>query len=97
MPAYIIARVEVTDWARYREYMKLTPAVIAQYGGRFIARGGEPVTLEGPPETQRVVILEFPSLDQAQAFYQSPEYHAVKKLRAGAATAQFVLVDGATP
>src|ERR1700747_3807260 len=47
MPAYIIARVEVTDWVRYREYTKATPEVIAHYGGKFIVRGGESVTLEG--------------------------------------------------
>jgi len=76
--------------------MKVTPGVIAHYGGKFIARGGEPVTLEGPTETKRVVILEFPSLDQAHEFYQSTEYHEAKKLRLGAATAQFVLIDGAT-
>lgn len=94
MPAYIIARVEVTDMARYREYMRVTPGVIAQFGGKFIARGGAMVTLEGEPETRRVVILEFPTLELAQAFYHSPEYAAIKPLRAGAATAEFLAVDG---
>jgi uncharacterized protein (DUF1330 family) len=66
MAAYIIGRVQVTDWPRYSEYMKLTPGIIAQYGGRFIARGGESMTLEGPEETHRVVILEFPTFTAAQ-------------------------------
>lgn len=94
MPAYIIARVHVTDWDRYREYIKATPAPIAQFGGKFIVRGGESVTLEGPQETCRVVIIEFPSLDQAKRFYFSEEYSKVKKLRDGAATGQFVAVEG---
>jgi uncharacterized protein (DUF1330 family) len=95
MPAYIIARVEVTDWTRYREYTKQTPGAIARYGGKFIVRGGEITTLEGEPETRRLVVIEFPSLDQAKAFYHSPEYSQVKALRAGAAVGQFLAVEGA--
>jgi uncharacterized protein (DUF1330 family) len=95
MPAYIIARVEVTDWTKYREYTKATPEVIARFGGKFIVRGGNIVALEGEPETRRLVLIEFPSLEQAQAFYYSAEYGEVKKLRAGAAIGQFLAVEGA--
>ena len=94
MPAYIIARVEVTDWTRYREYTKATPAAIAPYGGKFVVRGPDIITLEGEPETRRLVVIEFPSLEQAKAFYHSPEYSEVKKLRAGAAIGQFIAVEG---
>ena len=62
--------------------------------GRFIARGGRSVTLEGPPARARAVIVEFPSFERAQEFYNAPEYVEARKLRAGAATAQFVLVEG---
>ncbi len=94
MPAYIIARVEVTNWERYREYTKATPAAIKHFGGRFIVRGGEAVTLEGPEETRRVVIIEFPTLERAKEFFHSEEYSQVKKLREGAATGQFIVIDG---
>ncbi|MFO1280921.1 MAG: DUF1330 domain-containing protein [Burkholderiales bacterium] len=94
MPAYIIARVNVTDWERYKEYMKLTPGAIARHGGKFIVRGGEIETLEGPAETHRVVVIEFPSFAQAKTFYHSAEYGEAKAKRAGAATGQFLLVDG---
>jgi uncharacterized protein (DUF1330 family) len=94
MPAYVIARVQVTDWEQYREYMKATPAAIARFGGRFVVRGGEMITLEGTQETGRVVIIEFPSLDQARAFYHSEEYSRAKKLREGAATGQFLAIEG---
>lgn len=97
MKAYIVARVEVTDWARYREYTKLTPGLIAQYGGKFIVRGGESVLLEGEPETRRMVIIEFPSLEQAKAFYHSPGYTEARAVRAGAAIAQFLAVEGVEP
>jgi uncharacterized protein (DUF1330 family) len=94
MSAYVIARVEVTDWDKYGEYMKVTPGVIAQYGGRFIARGGEMVTLEGSEETQRLVLLEFPSMAGAKAWYHSQEYQNARKIRVGAAKASFIAIDG---
>ena len=94
MSAYVIARIEITDWDRYREYVKATPAVIAKFGGRFIARGGETITLEGPAEKRRVVLIEFPSLDRARAFYDSLEYREVMKLREGAADASLVAIAG---
>jgi len=94
MSAYLIVRVEVTDPERYREYMKHSPAAIAKFGGRFLARGGETVTLEGDQQPGRVVLVEFPSMEQAKAFYESPEYQAAKALREGAANGHFVAVAG---
>jgi len=94
MAAYIIARIDVTDWDRYKEYMKVTPGVIEKFGGRFIVRGGEMATLEGAEETRRIVVLEFPSLEEAKEFYYSKEYAEAKKLREGAATASFIAIDG---
>jgi uncharacterized protein (DUF1330 family) len=94
MAGYLIARVDVTDPEKYQDYTAVTPGLIAKYGGRFIVRGGETVTLEGPQETGRVVVIEFDSLEQAKAFYDSEEYQAAIKLRAGAATAQFIVVAG---
>ena len=94
MPAYIIARVEVTDWERYSEYVKATPEVVARFGGKFIVRGGQIVTLEGEPEKRRLVVIEFPSLQRAQEFFRSPEYTRVKQLRIGASVGQFLAVDG---
>jgi uncharacterized protein (DUF1330 family) len=94
MTAYILIRVAVTDWDRYRQYMALTPAVLAKYQGRFIARGGESITLEGPQESRRLALVEFPSLDLAKEFYASPEYQAAKALRDGACEAEFIALDG---
>ncbi len=94
MAGYMIARVDITDLEKYRDYTAVTPGLIAKYGGRFIVRGGETATLEGPEETGRVVVVEFESLEKAKAFYQSAEYQAAIELRAGAATAQFIAVAG---
>jgi len=92
--AYILIRVNVTDWDRYRQYMALTPAALAKYQGCFIARGGKSVTLEGPEESRRLALVEFPTLELAQAFYASPEYQAAKALRDGACEAEFVALEG---
>ncbi len=94
MAAYILARVEVTDWDRYKEYVKETPGAIKKYGGKFIVRGGEMETLEGPEETRRLVLIEFPSLEKAKEFYYSQEYQETKKLREGAASGQFLALAG---
>jgi uncharacterized protein (DUF1330 family) len=94
MPAYFIGKIQVTDPACYAEYMKATPEVIARYGGRFVVRGGKCVTLEGPEVTERVVIIEFPTLAAAQDFFNSEDYQKAKTLREGAAIAQFFAVEG---
>ena len=94
MAAYMIARINVTDWDRYNEYIKVTPGIIAKYGGRFIVRGGEMVTLEGPEEKWRIVVVEFPDLQKAKDFYNSADYADAKKIREGAALAQFVAIEG---
>ena len=92
--AYVIVQVDVTNAQQYGEYTKLSPGIIEKFGGRFLARGGRTATLEGSPARGRVVVVEFPSFERAQQFYNSPEYQAAKKVRDGAASAQFVLVEG---
>jgi uncharacterized protein (DUF1330 family) len=94
LSAFIVARVDVRDRQRYGEYMLHTPRVVARYGGRFVARGGERVVLEGEDDGLRLVLIEFPSLDHAQAFYNSPEYAEIKRFREGAGEAQLVAIDG---
>jgi uncharacterized protein (DUF1330 family) len=94
MAAYIIARINVTDADQYGEYIKVTPGIIAKFGGRFIVRGGNMVTLEGPEEKWRIVVIEFPDLQKAQDFYHSADYADAKKIREGAALAQFVAIEG---
>jgi uncharacterized protein (DUF1330 family) len=94
MPAYIIGRVDISDRDKYRHYLKKTPPVIEQYGGKVIARSEDVITLEGPDETRRIVILQFPSLAKAEEFYHSPEYQDARKLRTGSATGELIAIDG---
>ena len=94
MPAYLIVRVQITNLNAYEDYKRLAAPAIEQYGGRYLARGGRTVTLEGPEEQGRIVVVEFPSFEQAQTFYRSPEYQKAIEMRTGAATGQFVVVEG---
>src|SRR5688500_5125541 len=89
--AYVVVQMEVTNPPQYAEYAKLSPAIVAKFGGRFLARAGRTLTLEGPAAKSRVVVLEFPSFERAQQFYNSPEYVAARKLRDGAGNGQFVV------
>ena len=94
MAAYLVVDCRVTEASRYEEYKRLAPPAIARYGGRYLARGGETVVLEGGWQPNRVVVLEFPSLEQARAFYDSPEYAAARAVREGAAEMNIIAVAG---
>ncbi len=94
MPAYIIVDSDVTDPERYEQYKAATPAAVAAGGGRFLARGGEVVVLEGEWQPSRVVVLEFEDLAAAKRWYESQAYQEAKKLREGAASFRMVAVQG---
>lgn len=94
MPGYVIADVDVKDPAAYEEYRKLVPATLEPYGGRFVVRGGEVERLEGDWEPHRIVVLEFPSTDDARRWHSSEEYAHAKELRQRASVGSLLLVEG---
>jgi uncharacterized protein (DUF1330 family) len=94
MPAYFIVDLDIIDAAGFEEYRQLVPATIQQYGGRYIVRGGASETLEGDWQPKRVVVLEFPSLEQARHWYNSEAYRGPKVLRFKTATSKMILVEG---
>lgn len=94
MTAYAIFDIEVIDPATYEEYKKLAPPAIAAYGGTYLARGGKVDVLEGDWEPRRIVILEFPTVQQAKDWIDSPEYREAKAMRQASATAKAILVEG---
>jgi uncharacterized protein (DUF1330 family) len=94
MAAYLIANIEVTDPAAYEEYRRRAPAVIAAYGGRYLARGGTVTLLEGDARLQRVVVLEFPNMAQLKAFHASSEYQSLVAGRQRAARSIMYGVEG---
>ncbi len=94
MSAYVVVEIEVHDPVRYEEYKKLAPPTIAAYDGRYIARGGKTETLEGDWAPKRLVILEFPSLEQAKKWHDSPEYRAARELRQKTTQSKMVAIEG---
>ena len=96
MAAYVIAEVDVTDQALYEEYRKLVPETIDKYGGRFLVRGGAIESREGGWQPKRLVVIEFASMQQARAWYESPDYAPLMAVRHSAAASKVVLVEGAS-
>ena len=94
MAVYSISSINVKDWDMYLEYMKHVPPIIEQYGGRYLVRGGEIIADNTDWELKRIVILEFPTIDQMNAFRNSPEYAPVAAIRHEAAvTVGFTVSD----
>lgn len=94
MSAYVIIKIKAENPAKLKDYQAVAPAIIEQFGGKFLARGGEVERLEGTEEVRRTVIIEFPSLEIAKAFYSSEEYQHAISLREGVATAEILVVEG---
>jgi len=94
MPAYVVVEIEVTDPVKYEKYKQLAPPSIQKYGGRYLVRGGEVQALEGKWLPTRFVILQFDSVDQAKAWWNSPEYREAKLLRQASARTAMICVPG---
>jgi uncharacterized protein (DUF1330 family) len=94
MPAYLVVHVDVHDPEVYERYKAMAPPSIRDYGGRYLTRGGACEVLEGDWTPKRLVLLEFPTMEQARAFYGSSEYAEALALRHAAAESSVVLLDG---
>jgi uncharacterized protein (DUF1330 family) len=92
MPAYIVAEIDVTDPAGYESYKKMAGDSIQRHGGKFLARGGRTVALEGD-KPKRIVVIEFPSVEAAEKFYHSPDYQAAVKVRQKASKGRLYIVE----
>jgi uncharacterized protein (DUF1330 family) len=96
-PAYVIAEVEVTDPAALKKYSDKAPQIVASFGGRYVVRGGNPQSLEGDPPKGFIVVIGFDSVERARAWYDSPEYSAIKPFRQSATKSRLILVEGVAP
>ncbi len=94
MAAYVIVDVKITDPEIYEEYKKHTPAAVEAYGGKFLARGGRVISLEGDWDPERIVVLEFPSVERAQQWWESDLYTVAKEIRQRSATTRMIIVEG---
>ena len=92
--AYIVGNNTILNKDGYSDYAKKVPETIKAHGGRFIARGGDTVLLDGEPKGKRNVIIEFPSIDTAKAWYFSPEYQEIVHGRLHNAEGYLLIVEG---
>ena len=93
MVAYVIATMSIHDAETYKKYTALTPATVKRHGGRFLTRGEEVITAEGERFTDRMVILEFPSVAAAQAWHADPDYDAASKFRRAASKGRMIIQE----
>ncbi|MFC4453782.1 DUF1330 domain-containing protein [Deinococcus sonorensis] len=94
MPAYVMVNTRVSDPTRIQLYRDLAEQSVKQFGGTYLARGGHLRVLEGTYHPERMVLLEFPTLERAQAWYASDAYAEARRARAGIAEFEMVLVEG---
>ena len=94
MKGYIVANVDVTDTDAYEPYKAQALAIITRHGGRYLVRGGAIDAREGDPDLSRLVILEFPSVEAARTFYDSPDYQAIVPIRQANAESTLCIVEG---
>jgi uncharacterized protein (DUF1330 family) len=94
MAAYVLAEVEIKNPDGYKEYTKVVPGTIAQYGGKFLHRGGNAEVLEGDWPQRRRVLIEFPSVQAAKAWWNSPEYEKPKLMRRANSEGRLILLEG---
>jgi uncharacterized protein (DUF1330 family) len=94
MSAYVVVQVEIKDPVRYEDYKKLVPPSLEKFGGRFLVRGGKTETLEGTWSPKRFVIVEFPNVERAKAWWASEEYAEAKALRQATSSTEMILAEG---
>jgi uncharacterized protein (DUF1330 family) len=90
---YVVAQVEVTDAAKFQEYAKAVPSIVASYGGKYLIRGGAITPLEGEAP-KRLTVLAFDSVEKAKAFEDSPEYGKARPIRQASAKSTVFIAEG---
>jgi uncharacterized protein (DUF1330 family) len=97
MSAYVISEIEIRDAAAMEAYRSLAAPAIAQYGGRYLVRGGAAEVVEGGPPPKTLIIVEFPSMARLREWYASPEYAEALKVRQRALERRLIFVEGVAP
>ena len=91
--AYMVVDARSSDPARMMEYRRLAQGAVEKFGGRYLVRGAPYTTLEGDWQPERLVVLEFPSMEIARQFYDSPEYGAARAVREGVSDFDMLLAE----
>ena len=91
---FVVLDISVTDQAAYARYVEAAPETIGRHGGRYLVRGGAVETISRDWAPERFVVVEFPSRDQYEAWYNSPEYQAILPIRTSATNSRVIVVEG---
>jgi uncharacterized protein (DUF1330 family) len=94
MSVYMVIEIQVHNSALYTEYVEKVPAILDQYGGRYLVRGGAITPLSGTWHPERIVIIEFETIDQLRACFRSDAYRAIAPLREQSTTSKTIVVEG---
>ena len=94
MSAYVISELEVLDPVGIETYRRLAAKSIAQYGGRYLVRGGAASIAEGGPPPNNIIVVEFPSMEKLRQWYASPEYAEALKARQTALDRRLIFIEG---
>jgi uncharacterized protein (DUF1330 family) len=97
MSAYVISEVDVKDTAGFEAYRTIAANAIAQYGGRYLVRGGAAEVVEGGPPPKTIIVVEFPSMEKLREWYASVEYAEALKVRRTALDRRLIVVEGVVP
>ena len=97
MSAYVISEVEMRDAVDFEAYRTIAAKTIAQYGGRYLARGGAANLIEGGPPPKTIIVVEFPTMERLHEWYASPEYAEALKVRQTALDRRLIFVEGVAP
>ena len=94
MVAYVVNEIVITEPKRFQTYADQVPAILAQYGGEYVIRGGQPEQVDGPEPPDRLVVLRFPTREAARRWRNSDEYLAILPIREATSTSRVYIVDG---
>ena len=94
MAAYVISELETRDPIAIETYRTIAAKSIAQYGGRYLVRGGAASIAEGGPPPNNIIVVEFPSMERLREWYASPEYAEALKVRRTALDRRLIFVEG---
>jgi len=97
VPAYVVVETKITDAEKASRYRPLSGASVERHGGRFLVRGGAISVFEGSWHPERVVVIEFPSVEKAREWYESEDYRVARQVRDGAGEWRIVVVEGTPP
>ena len=91
---YLIGQVNIKNLENYKQYSEVLPKIVTKYGGKYLVRGGNVELVEGDWNPKRIVVLEFPTMEQAKTWYNSAEYHDAKQMRFASADTNLLFADG---